>query len=306
MEFEKFTAIVKDEVEKRLGESNRVVKINDVIKNNGVKLRGLSIIEDGVNISPTIYLDNFYGAYERGSMTMLRIIDEVLQAYNRNKIDRSVDMKYFLKYETVKNRITYKIINTKKNEELLKIVPHIEWLDLSIVFQVIVSVEESNTASILIHNTHAKLWGVTAGELYNVAKINTQKKLGYHLMNLDELVQEMAQSFGAEFDEDDMRAVEDSDIEMYVLTNNNRIDGAACIIYPNILEDLSIAMGRKGFYVIPSSVHEIIIVPSDDTIESDQIKGMVKEINDTQVREEDILSYSLYYYSPARNKLSCV
>jgi hypothetical protein len=106
-----------------------------------------------------------------------------------------------------------------------------------------------------------------------------------------------------EYDENAMKELtEKSNVNMYILTNINRIDGAVCIIYPNLLNDLALSIG-SGFYVIPSSVHEVIIVPSENTYESDDIKDMIREINDTQVKLEEILSYSLYYFDNTLRKL---
>jgi hypothetical protein len=114
---------------------------------------------------------------------------------------------------------------------------------------------------------------------------------------MNEILGEIIQFDEAEeYDENVMKALtENSKVNMYILTNINRIDGAVCIIYPDLLNDLALSIG-SGFYVIPSSVHEVIIVPSENTYESDDIKNMIREINDTQVKIEEILSYSLYYF----------
>jgi hypothetical protein len=87
-----------------------------------------------------------------------------------------------------------------------------------------------------------------------------------------------------------------------VLTNKSRLFGAVCIIYPDLLKDFACAI-KSSFYVIPSSVHEVILVPSENTFEADEIRRMIKEINDTQVKPEEILSYSLYYFDKDKNKL---
>jgi hypothetical protein len=303
MEFTNFKTIVRDEVEKRAGENYRV-RVNDVMKNNGLVLSGLTVMEDDSNISPTIYLNNYYEAYENGHVTIISVVNDVMDIYNKNKLKGNVDMKYFLDFEQVKDRIVYKLVNTDKNEELLKDVPHVDFLDLSIVFQCLVIKEEHSTASILIHNAHTKLWGVSVDELYRLARTNTQCLLGYSLKNMNEILGEIIQfdEIG-EYDENAMKELtEKSNVNMYILTNINRIDGAVCIIYPNLLNDLALSIG-SGFYVIPSSVHEVIIVPSENTYESDDIKDMIREINDTQVKLEEILSYSLYYFDNTLRKL---
>jgi len=190
MEFTNFTTLVQREVEKRAGENYRV-KLNDVMKNNGVVLRGITLMQDDSNISPTIYLNPYYDAYENGDTTLGTVIDEVIDTYERNKINRSIDMKFFLNYETVRSRIIFKLINTEKNRELLRDVPYIPFHDLSIVFQCLVSEERFGNASILIHNVHLQLWKVNARELYECALENTPLLQGYELADMNTVLEEM-------------------------------------------------------------------------------------------------------------------
>ena len=138
MEFSYFTTLVREEVERRTGDCYKV-RLNDVTKNNGVVLRGLTVTQDDSNISPTIYLNNYYEEYMKGRATLLNVVNDVMDTYQRNKVNQSVDMRYFLDYERVKDSVVYKLINTEKNKELLEDIPHIEFLDLSIVFQCMVA-----------------------------------------------------------------------------------------------------------------------------------------------------------------------
>ena len=301
MEFTNFTTLVQREVEKRAGENYRV-KLNDVMKNNGVVLRGITLMQDDSNISPTIYLNPYYDAYENGDTTLGTVIDEVIDTYERNKINRSIDMKFFLNYETVKSRIIYKLINTEKNRELLKDVPHIPFHDLSIVFQCLVSGEKFGNASILIHNVHIQLWKVNARELYECAMENTPLLQGYELADMKSVLEEMKALGGAEDEEiEDMQ----QEVPMYVLSNKSRVNGAACILYKDILKDFAMAVD-KDLYVLPSSIHEVILLPSDGTQESEQLKEMVKEINLSQVEEEEVLSDSVYYYRRSDDSFFCL
>ena len=94
-------------------------------------------------------------------------------------------------------------------------------------------------------------------------------------------------------------------VPMYVLSSRNRIDGAACILYPTLLADICDSL-QSSFYIIPSSIHEVLVLPSDSTDDSAKIREMIKEINDTQVAAEEILSYSLYFYNRDGNRLYIV
>ena len=301
MEFTNFTTLVQREVEKRAGENYRV-KLNDVMKNNGVVLRGITLMQDDSNISPTIYLNPYYDAYENGDTTLGTVIDEVIDTYERNKINRSIDMKFFLNYETVRSRIIFKLINTEKNRELLRDVPYIPFHDLSIVFQCLVSEERFGNASILIHNVHLQLWKVNARELYECGLENTPLLQGYELADMNTVLEEMKALGGIDDEEiEDMQ----QEVPMYVLSNKSRINGASCILYKDILKDFAMVVD-KDLYVLPSSIHEVILLPSDGTQESEQLKEMVREINQSQVEKEEVLSDSVYYYRRSDDSFFCL
>jgi hypothetical protein len=302
MEFNDFMALVRDEIKKEMGEGY-VLRLNEVLKNNGTKLKGINIMESGENISPTIYLDGYYSGYENGTLAIGDIVEDVLKTYTRNKVNGNVDMRYFLDYEKVKERIVYKLINTDANKELLEDVPHMEFLDLSIVFQCLVSKEESSTASILIHNSHMKLWNVSVEELYKTAMENTPKLQEYEIRDMNDIIRNVMTEGGFEgFCDMEEEELSES-TPMYVLTNKSGIDGAACILYTDLLKDFASHI-EKSFYVIPSSVHEVILVPTDDNTEADEIRRMIKDINDTQVKTEEVLSYSLYYFDRESGRLT--
>lgn len=302
MEFTNFTTLVREEVERRAGEKYRV-RLNDVRKNNGVVMRGLTVMQDDSNISPTIYLNDYYEEYANGNATLVNVVNDVMDTYYRNKVNQSVDMRFFLNYESVKGSVVYKLVNTEKNKELLEDIPHIEFLDLSIVFQCMVAQEELGTASILIHNVHMKLWDVTVEKLYKAAKENTQRLQKYEIKSMAEVLREImsAEETGECGCDDCMEDFPDS-VPMYVLSNRSRVEGAACILYPNLVRDFAEAVG-SSFYIIPSSVHEVLLLPAEDDGESAEIKRMIREINDTQVGMEEILSYSLYFYDKEEGKV---
>lgn len=302
MEFTNFTTLVREEVERRTGENYRV-RLNDVRKNNGVVLRGLTVMQDDSNISPTIYLNNYYEEYTSGRVTLVNVVNDVMDTYNRNKVNQSVDMRYFLNYESVKQNVIYKLVNTEKNKALLEDVPHIEFLDLSIVFQCLIAQEEFGTASILVHNIHLKLWDISAEELYRAAKENTQRLQKYEIKSMTEVLYDiMMEEEPEDFDYEDCMAGFRDNVPMYVLSNKRRIEGAACILYPDLIRDFADAIG-SSFYIIPSSVHEVILLPAGQEEEITEIKSMIQEINDTQVSVEEILSYSLYFYDREEGKI---
>ncbi len=99
MEFLNFTMLVREEVEKRTGECYKV-RLDDVRKNNGVVLRGITVTQDDSNISPTIYLNSYYEEYIKGRATLINVVNDVMDTYHRNKVNQIgvfIGVKYLSK-----------------------------------------------------------------------------------------------------------------------------------------------------------------------------------------------------------------
>ncbi len=294
MEYQNFITVVKEEVEKRTGE-NYKVRVNDIMKNNGVILNGLTVMGEHCNISPTIYLNGFYEAYESGMMTLGGVVDEVMETYERNKVVKSVDMNHFMKYENVKEKIVYKLVHAERNRALLEDVPHINVHNLAVVFQCLVAEETMGNATVLIHNAHLKLWGIDEKKLYQAAIVNTPYLQPYEITSMKDVVRQLL-----ELDEE--LPVEEGDIPMYVLSNQLRIFGAACILYPDVLKKFANEI-ESDLYILPSSVHEVILLPVSAGSDIEELTKMVRDINETQLKQEEVLSDSIYYYSRNEGKL---
>lgn len=299
MEFEKFTNKMLFAAQKYFQEGTKVV-INQVAKNNGVVLHGLTIMEDGCNIAPTIYLNGLYESYEAGT-TFSEIFHRVIKAYEENKIEENINIEFFTEYESVRHRIVYKLINYNKNKHLLEDIPHIQYLDLAIVFYCLMICDSFGNGSIMIHNSHCNMWDVDAQKLYQDAKLNTPLLLGAELKSMEEVILQLLD----ETEVTDLNQWEEEvrDIPMYVLSNKTKIHGAACILYENVVSDFAEYLHRDIF-ILPSSVHEVILVPSHGIEKAQNLIDMVREVNETQVEEEEVLSDSIYFFSREEGLLS--
>jgi len=302
MDFTNFTELIRTEVAKKVGYGYSV-KLEDVRKNNGIILRGLYIMQENNNIAPAIYLNGYYEKYRAGTETISCIVSNILDTYNQNKIDNCVNMHYFLNFEDVKSRIVFTLINTERNRELLEEIPHIEFLDLSIVFQCLVLEEVFGLSLILIRNSHLRLWDVTKEELYQAAKENTPKLMPFKIKSMQQVLFEIMKEENPEaYSSDECPEQYIDHIPLFVLSNRRNLEGASCILYPNVLHDFADTI-NNNFYIIPSSVHEVLLMPAETTEESNEIVNMIQEINDTQVSVGEVLSYSLYYYDRQTGKI---
>ena len=287
-----FLLKVRLELEKRLGEDAHV-KLQKVRKNNNVMYNGFIIQRKDSNISPTIYMDTFYEMYERGER-IERIVERILQVYQNGTAKKPIDMSFFMNFAEVKDRIVYRIINVKRNKELLEEVPHILYLDLAICIYYAFYNEELGEGMIMIQNSHMDMWRTTHQELMKLATENTPKLFPPVFITLDTIIQNMHEK-----KEEEWLAASG----FYILTNRQKCQGAASVLYPEILEHIAEKLDGN-FYVIPSSIHEVILFKDQGREDWRYLQEMIAEANSTQLLEEDILSDYPYYYNQKDKKLS--
>lgn len=274
------------------------ISIQDIIKNNDIHLDGLTVFTEGCNISPTIYLNYYYSQYEKGR-PLPEIYRDIRNAYQENSPSINIDISFFTIYSKVKSRIVFKLINYQRNRELLKNVPYFRFLDLAIVFHCLAKTDETGTATILIQNRHLSLWNITKDDLYALAMANTPKLLPYDLRNMTDVLKELLwedQCVPGEFSSQEV-------FPMYLLSNRRKLHGSVCMLYPNLLSDFSRRLGCD-LYLLPSSIHEVLIIPANQNGTYEELSDMVREVNTTQLSGEEILSDHVYYFSRETGKLT--
>jgi hypothetical protein len=289
MDINKFLTEVEEKLKEKM---NREIKIKTqkVRKNNNVIYYGLIIQKPEQNIAPTIYLNGFYDMYLRG-MDMEDVVQCIMDTYKKGEVKESINMDFFCNFEEVKDRIAYRLINAERNKELLEQIPHILFMDLAICFYYAFYQEELGEGMILIHNSHMEMWGTNHKELMKLAEENTGRMLPPSFVSMKTLLREMFE--------------ESVDPGLYVLTNEKKCQGAAVLLYPHVLEEAAEKLGGS-FYVLPSSIHEVILFKESGHENTKGLKEMIREANDTQVATEEILSDYPYYYDAERKKLTII
>ena len=302
MKIEEFVEKVRSELGKELGDGYRV-EPKEVRKNNGVILHGLMVSEQGQNVVPTIYLDTFLEAYESGA-TFQSILNRLLDICREKASKKAIDMDFFRSFEDVRDRICYRLIGKERNEGLLEEIPYIDFLDLAICFYYAYHGEELGDGTILIYNSHMEMWETCTAELFGLAKRNTQKLFPWVCSSLAEVLGEMT---GQEIGPEDAAEQEEflREMPLQVLSNVKRTHGAICMLYPGVLEALAHKEGRN-FYILPSSVHEVILLADTGAGSAGELRKMVAEVNSTQVAPEEVLSDSLYYYDSTDKRVKII
>lgn len=295
--YSEFKQHILADLQTRLG-SNYRITVQDIIKNNDTHLDGLTLLADNSNLSPTIYLNFYYKQYENGH-SLSEIEDDILRVYNEHRASGNIDISFFTDYDKVKSRIVFKLVNYERNRELLQHIPHYRFLDLAIVFHCLIESSPSGSATILIHNHHLSYWDITADDLYALAQQNTPHLLSYDLRNMTDILKEMFSD--EEFSLDSVQIT--TEYPMYLLTNHCKLNGSGCILYPHLLRDFADRLGYDLF-IIPSSVHEVLIIPAKNQTAYEELSEMVQEINSSQVSREEVLSDHVYYFSRESGKLT--
>ena len=290
MEYKEFVEYIKMNAGYIAGEGGNIT-INHVIKNNGCEMDGLVIMEKGKDIAPTIYLDSFYELYTNGE-NIKNIIRQIELIYEQNKNNVTFDVNILKHFDTIKDKIVYKVVNYRSNEKLLEQVPHKRILDLAVVFYCLLDNEYGRSATALIYNNNLKNWNVTIDDVYKAALKNTPDLLHSKISSMAALFEKCGVNVDGE--EVDLKDYVPSD--MYVLTNESKLNGAACILYENVLYDFAQKLGAD-LYILPSSVHEVILLPKLSMFEKDELVNMVKEVNTEGVAADEVLSHHVYEYN---------
>lgn len=291
MEIKEFAEIIREELEVRTG---LAVTTNEARKNNNIVLHGICITEPGSNVMPTIYLEPYFDSYEDG-MSMESILASIIKVAKDRKVSTSFDVNWFTDFEQVKDKIAFKLINYNDNKELLKEIPHTKFLDLAKVYFAVVESKAFGSGTIQIYNSHMETWGVTTEQLEEIATDNTPKLFPTIFIGLTELLEEIIPV------DADLSEVDFGERLMYVTSNSKKFYGAAVMCYPNVIKDFAEHL-ESDLYILPSSIHELILIPTSEAVDEEKLKAMVRNVNQTLVAAEEILSDSVYKYS-RENKL---
>lgn len=240
---------------------------SDTVKTGGVVRHGITIKAKGSNIAPCVYVD---GMYELG-LSVEEAAENVANVYEENKDNVNADVSYITDWEQCKDKVCVRIV--PDNDAYLKGKPYFNFLDLKGVF----FVEAMENGTVTITDRVLSEWGKTVDEVKTIAIENTRRLYPVKAQNMLDVLSEMG------YDGDDVP----DDIPMLVYSNAKKTFGANALLISNF--------GSKPRYILPSSIHEVLSIEADGA-DPDNLRAMVREVNDTQVIPEERLSYSVYYW----------
>lgn len=290
MGFQTFVDNIVDLLQERMGEKYEI-KVIRVTKNNDVELTGIAITRQEDSIFPTIYLEGLYEEFKEGAR-LGALVEKIINCHEEQSMALELDLDFFRDYDRVKDRIFYKLVSFEKNKKFLRDAPHLRWNDLAVVFYYALEEELVKGGSIAIKREQMLMWKQNAESLYRLAGRNTRRGMPELLVSMRDLVMEMTGVW----------IRKEGTIPMYVLTNQEKRFGAAAMLYSERIGELAERFG-SDLLILPSSVHEVLLLPDDHRLEYSFYRQMVEEVNRTQVEPEEVLSYGLYRYCRKNSKI---
>lgn len=304
MNYEEFKQQVVDQIKEHLPIefADADVGIKQVTKNNDTIQDSLYINNGDEKISPVINLNDSYASYEKTGdfEAELRTIAN-LRVNADPKLD--MDVNSILTFDNVKDRIDCRIINAETNTEYLKDKPFKQIEDLALVYTVELGKNPDGIMSTVITDNLMSSWGINAEELDKVAMENLENAGTSRFSSMRDVLKDMMFPDMADDDPmvDSMLPPKEGP-QMYVLSNDDKFYGAKFLADTGKLDEISEQFG-SDFLVIPSSIHECIIVPNDGSLESAVFDRMIHEVNSTQLPPKEILSEHAYMYDAQAHEL---
>ena len=318
MTLEQFVNKVRNAVHAYFGDRLSITA-QKIMKNNGIELTGLIFMEKGSDIAATIYLDSYYEEYEEGT-PLGEIVRRLIQAYEEHRPAEKLNLDFFRDYEQVRPRLACRLVNLEKNREMLEQVPHQVWLDLAVVPCCILLGDELGCACILIRYSHMRYWNIDEKELLEEARTNMRQILRPECVSMKDFLYEMMRQavadqlpeaeLGREAEQEQLldriagllaRQRDSGRKEMFILSNTQHFYGASVLLYPDVLEHL--AGGKRGFFILPSSVHEVLLLADTGKESRFELYRMVNEVNERNVPLEEFLSDCVYYFDRKEGKI---
>ena len=286
MNFNEFVNEVKDNIRLFLPKDyeNAEVSTMECQKLNRA-YTGLMVRKEGEMLTPTINLNQLYEAYKaQPGVTMETVCRKIADIVIEAPIQ--VDLKAIFNYEDVKDKLFIRVSSAEANKEVLENAPHQLKEDLAITYHVAVGKDQD---------------GISAEQLHEDAMKSSPRVMAPEVSSIGALIDEMYQKNILMLTPDEREMLQETLQEssemptFFVVTNTDRIDGAGVIFYPEFMDSMGELLGND-FFILPSSIHEMLVLPDDGQVDAEMLRDMVKEVNATQVAPAERLTNDVYHF----------
>lgn len=288
MNYDEFKRFVIENVSQFLSDENQIEEIEEKqIYKNHVTLDALIVKFANINISPTVYMNNFFEDNISKSEA-IEVTKRIAEVIKQNMPKQSLETGWLFDFDLVKNLIIPKVVGIKNNEQMLERLIYSQKADLAVTYSVYLN-EFSNKnelSSIPISRNLAEKWGVSADVLEHAAKNNIQKLYSPCISDMADIFPHVMNMSG----------------EMYVISNRYRVNGAAVFLDDRFMESVREQL-QGDFYILPSSIHEMICISATNDMQIDELQSIVTDINACELIPEYRLSDHVYKYDYDRHEI---
>ena len=297
---DEFISRVKEELMEMIPEELRDgLEIQDtmVLKSNDQKHHGLTFKREESDAAPTIYLDDAYARFTQGE-ELHTLTAEIKDAYLQT-LSMPEPQKVDFDYDKIKDKLTVRLLEIKRNRDFLATTPYMT-VGHGLAMVCDIKMRDGDEGSWRATVTQSMLEGQNYDkrELFMAAMDNAQ------LIDPPILV-DMGQALFTHEGENLLKRSEPLPPEdvsnMYVLSNTGGMLGSAVLFYPDTREHIAEVLG-EGYCVLPSSQHEVLIIPDSAGIDRAELSEMVKQANQSVVEAKDVLSDTVFHYDRDEKK----
>lgn len=281
---------------KKIGGKGCIVMGQKILKENGTGYMGIMIRRPGAATAPIINWDKMYE--ELGERLSVKALAYQIYLYTENEpvLFEEADL---MDYETVKERLRFRIVNLERNKDLLKQIPYEGFLDLAVIFYLLAGSIEKGDMIITVTNALLEKWNISYEELKEQAMENCEKCLPARFTSIEHML------FGSDkWDDTELfpdRLTDKGEIPLYCLTNKSGRSGAAVLLYPEVLPKVSRLLD-SDLVILPSSRHEVLVCPYNE-LDLGSLREIVQAVNREEVAPEDQLSDQVYVFRRESGKL---
>lgn len=287
MDYKNFIENVKADLPDRLtGDlESAVVEEIHISKLQGRSYDGISIAPADTDMGMTMDMQPYFQLLADGvpyNQVLGQIADTLSERYEEKP---DISVAAIENYAEVKELLTVQLVGQEGNEEILSQIPHREMEDMAVIYRLQLENDFNGSTSAVVTNAMLERYGVTVEQLHQDALENAAAHQPYEIKTMVEMLSE---STGGLF-------IPEDSFPLYVATNESRINGASVLAYPDFMDNASERL-KGSFYVLPSSIHEVILLPEDSALAVQELQAMVRDVNEAEVFPEERLSNNVYHY----------
>ena len=273
------------------------VIVEPVLKNNDRVLTGLTIFKEGSNMAPTVYLEPYWEEIKRGR-PLSSVLEEIAQIQLGENNRGTFDLSMLKDYEKVKPKLFIRMCDPEKNTEYLKDKPYTACGELAASYRIQVLEEKEMNGSAAITNEVLRSWGITKEQLHQDAVQAEKERKPACLYRMDDILfSEQAENLLEEG-----APLQAGELPIFVLTNRDKSEGAGVMVQDGVLKKVGELLGAD-YYVLPSSIHEVLVLPDNGEMDVKELESMVRDVNAAEVAPNELLSDKVQFYDRASRTL---